>query len=307
MDTDLSCLISTKLKENGYQIGRFFRRKDLGSKENLQSGWVFIEGQEDEEYFSDSENFLSVPLSKIVLHNPAIRKFLDRPANCEFTVDPKSGRINELERVWFAPNSAAASNPGRLIFNPFAMMNAYPKSYFFLVIWCIYFLAAVLGIAWTAWIFTTVGLLLFGFLWFKFHFHFKYGDTNPGIIIATNPTLIAVATDLTKRNRSYPVVAVREINLRKINKVKVKPGMRLATVSIYVNDDDSAPHWSDFDPFPVQYATGNKRKITASLNRFSEKEWNRLNQAVAQIPQPYKEGLYRVDVETSDWKDYKAT
>ena len=304
MDTDLSCMISNRLTENGFQVGRFFRNKSLESKEDLLSGWVFIQGQEGEEWFSDPVNFQLVPLSRIILHNPHIRKYLDKPMDSEFIVDPESGQINEVEGHWLLSNTYA-THPGKLAFNPIALMKIYPKLLFVALLWLFFLLAAVSGIAWTAWIFAIVIPMPLLFYWFKLHIHFKMGDANPGIIISTHPTLMAVLTDLSKGEGRYPAVAVTQVDFSKINKAAVKPGMQLATVSLYYNSNDSAPHWSDFLPLPAQYATGNKKKIEELLDSFSQEEWSKLDQAIAQIPQPYKEGVYRVNEEITDWKSVK--
>ncbi|SHJ67746.1 hypothetical protein SAMN02745216_02069 [Desulfatibacillum alkenivorans DSM 16219] len=303
MDTDLLCLASRNLAENGWQAGRFFHRKDLASPENGQSGWIFIEDQEDEEWLSDPDNYIAVPLSKIILNNPGIRAYLDKSGDREFQVNPRTGDVQELERLKKF-SYTAASRPGRLVFNPIALMNVYPKSYLFFGIWCFFLFAAVMGV-WPAWIFSAAGAAGAGFIWRRLHLYFKYGDANPGVIIAVNPVLMAVATDLQKRSGRYPVVAVREVKIRKIDKIKVEPGMRLATVSLYTNGDEAAPYWTDFDPFPAQYATLSSPKIAALFERFSQQDWDDLEEAVAQIPKPCTEGLYPLDVENSDWKDYK--
>ena len=93
-------------------------------------------------------------------------------------------------------------------------------------------------------IFVVPSIMVNFIYWLERKEHFKSGDSNPGLVIQTNPTLVAVATDLRKSSGSYPVVKIIKVPL---NNLKV--GTRVVTVAHYgesINPNTS--HWIDFYP-----------------------------------------------------------
>jgi hypothetical protein len=56
------------------------------------------------------------------------------------------------------------------------------------------------------------------------------------------------------------------------------------------------PYWDDFSPMVIQYVTDDPAVIQDALRRLSESGdvWSELQIGLAQVPQPYRIGLYRV-------------
>lgn len=126
--------------------------------------------------------------------------------------------------------------------------------------------------------------------------HFKFGDSNGGVIISERPRLVAITTDLTKGIGSFPVVKI--ISYKKKGKI----GDRIATVALYTaSTENNLPNWIDFNPIPLNYATNDVTEIERALQSYSEKQWSSLERRLSQLQKPYQEGLFKVDLESSNW------
>ena len=107
--------------------------------------------------------------------------------------------------------------------------------------------------------------------------------------------LIAVATDLTLGQGKYPVIRIVERPLDRVNGQKPRVGMRLGTVCTYMRGrDPNAKHWADVNPQPVDYATTNREVLERTLRTFPESDWPEIDAWLAQVPKPYKPGLYPI-------------
>lgn len=134
--------------------------------------------------------------------------------------------------------------------------------------------------------------------------HFKYGDSNGGIVFGTNPTLVAIYTNLTKGiGYCYPVVKIIKCPTLKTLNI----GDRVATVALYeASIDDSLPHWIDFNPLPVNYVTDDQQQLDNAFLSYDDAHWSRLQRVLSQVPNPYQPGLYKVDLGDSDWVEEKT-
>lgn len=134
--------------------------------------------------------------------------------------------------------------------------------------------------------------ILYVLYWIRVKNHFSHGDVNPGIVIQTQPTLVAVATDLTKRAGEYPAIKVFRTRMRHFMGEQAQVGSRLPTVSLYsANDDSNTCHWSDFHPLPVECGTSNQAVLQRMMESFNETEWLRLEAAIERLPS-HELGLY---------------
>ena len=192
-----------------------------------------------------------------------------------------------------------ASNPGRARINALRWVCHYPK---WPLIWASSLainLFAVLALSHWFLLPLVPVLGLNALYWVRVKEHFRYGDTNPGVVISINPILIAVATDLTQGVGSYPAVKVFRIRSNRVMGVEPQPGTRLPTVALYTRSHDpKCPHWSDFDPRPLEFATGDKEVIDRAMASFSEADWLRLETAIQKLPDT-KPGLYLLDATAS--------
>jgi hypothetical protein len=188
-----------------------------------------------------------------------------------------------------------ASNPGNARVNALRWAWYYPK---WPLIWVSTFAINLFAVfAFSRWfLLPLVPVLgLNALYWVRVKEHFRYGDTNPGLVISINPILIAVATDLTQGVGSYPAVKIFRARSHRVMGVEPQIGIRLPTVALYTRSHDpKCPHWSDFDPRPLEFATGNKDVLDRAMASFSEADWHRLESAIQQLSDT-KPGLYLLD------------
>ncbi|WP_420572602.1 DUF3239 domain-containing protein [Kordia sp.] len=196
-------------------------------------------------------------------------------------------------------NDTFASNPGNANLNPFIWLFHDFKIIFTLS--ALFGLSIFLTIKFSGW-FSILAVLFLAiniFYWLRKKEHFKSGDSNGGIVVSMHPTLVAVTTDLTKGFGEFPVVKIITCNTLK----NVKIGDKIATVALYsASEDDELPHWIDFHPIPLSYATNNIQVLKRTLTSYDNEQWKDLQNRLEEIKKPYQEGLYKSEIQTSDWK-----
>jgi len=203
--------------------------------------------------------------------------------------------VNEEHKSWTLDDTSIASNPGNLDVNLVRCFCHYPK-------WpMIWFLSLVLFVAlaclfhWTCWIVSLLLLAINWFYWQRVRDHFRKGCANPAVIVSLEPMLIAVSTDLTKGIGEYPVVKIIKKYLPTACGQVPLVGARLPAVALYQpSPDEDLPHWADFDPRPIDCATGDVDAMQAVMSTFTEDDWNELTLWLEQVPRPFRCGLYHV-------------
>lgn len=123
--------------------------------------------------------------------------------------------------------------------------------------------------------------------------HFLYGDANPGVLISTSPALIAVWTDLTKDEGSYPALSVHhERPSDRWGPLQV--GTRVATIALYdIGEKEDCPYWERVHPHSVEPIAASADEARALLASFSDEEWERLERAVEEL-KPTRAGLFKL-------------
>jgi hypothetical protein len=122
---------------------------------------------------------------------------------------------------------------------------------------------------------------------------FRSGDANPGIVVSLNPTLIAVATDLTQGEGEFPAVKILKINMTTQAGRPLAVGMVVPTVAVYASAPNSgAGHWGDFYPQPAEYATADPQVLERLIDSFPRWQLDFLRAAIKTIKQPFAPGLY---------------
>lgn len=201
----------------------------------------------------------------------------------------------EEERMWTVGDSARASNPGSMPVNRLRWFRHYPK---WPLVWlCSLALFTTLAI-FIHWIFWPLALLLAAMNWLywrRIGEHFRYGCTNPAMIVSLHPTLIAVSTDLSKGVGEYPVIKIIEKSLPTACGRLPQVGSLLPVVALYNMSPDDVPHWSDFDPRPIDCATGDVAVMERVMRTIREEDWNELHAGLKQAPRPFQCGLYHVN------------
>ena len=204
--------------------------------------------------------------------------------------------MEDDRNIFTLDSSTFASNPGRVKVMPFVLMRYIHKPVFLLIallaslVFALDVSLIVGGILFL--IFLVVNILY----WRRKKEQFAYGDSNGGIIISEKPKLVAVTTDLSKGfGGNYPIVKILSY------KGKGKLNERIGTVALYEGSESCTPHWNDFFPIPVEYVNNNEVELNAVLKSYSDESWEVLESRIKYIKQPYKEGLFKISAENSNW------
>ncbi|WP_334188160.1 DUF2185 domain-containing protein [Noviherbaspirillum sp.] len=70
------CIASDKITVEGFPVGFMYREEPVN---NMDSGWRFMSGYEDEIYMDDSRNHSIYEVNTIANYDPTIISFLDSP------------------------------------------------------------------------------------------------------------------------------------------------------------------------------------------------------------------------------------
>lgn len=195
-------------------------------------------------------------------------------------------------------NNTYASNPGNATLNPLVWVFHDWKRVGTMSLLLI--VSVLLSTQVSQW-FMILMIVLFAVnlaYWVRQKEHFQSGDSNGGLVVSINPTLVAVTTDLTKGIGDYPVVKIVEYKTLK----KVQLGDRIATVALYTSSGEEDPHWIDFNPVPLSFATSDKSVFKMAMDSYDKQQWHDLENRLKEIEKPYKAGLYKVELNNSDWK-----
>jgi hypothetical protein len=203
--------------------------------------------------------------------------------------------MSDEPRSWTLDTSSYASNPGHVPLNPWRWLRYYPK---WPLLWfssLVAFVAMACFVDSNLW--AAAALLLVGnwFYWQRVREHFPHGCANPAIIVSMRPMRIAVSTDLSKGVGEYPVIKIIKKSVAPACGQIPEVGSKLAAVALYNSSDAAVPHWSDFDPRPIDCATGDVEVMERVMQSFTDNDWDQLYDGLRQVPQPYRCGLYHVE------------
>jgi len=83
------CIASNKITKEGWNVGYMYREQT--NSNNPDSGWMFLKGDEDEDYMNNASNFNVFALNTICNYDSTIIQYLDAPTGTAFI------RISETE------------------------------------------------------------------------------------------------------------------------------------------------------------------------------------------------------------------
>ncbi len=196
-------------------------------------------------------------------------------------------------------NDTAASNPGNAKLKPLVWFAHHPLEVGFQTLTLIVVLCFSFTIGRWFNVFALMLIVMNIFYWIRKKEHFKSGDSNGGLVLSRDPTMVAVATNLSKGIGSYPIVKVIECKPLKNAQV----GDRIPTVALYdYPKKEEAPYWGNFYPIPLSYATDDKTTLQAAMDSYGEGDWLRLQEYIKDWRPPYKAGLYKIYDEESNWQ-----
>lgn len=78
---NLKAIVSTKITKEGYKVGYMVRDNP---RNNMDSGWQFLAGNEDEDYLNNVKNIELLPVAYICNLDSDIEKYIDSPVGAEF-------------------------------------------------------------------------------------------------------------------------------------------------------------------------------------------------------------------------------
>jgi hypothetical protein len=191
-------------------------------------------------------------------------------------------------------DTATASHPGQLRVSLWRWSLRYPKwpmivGGSLLLTLALIFAAHLLFV-----IALPIALIVNYLYWFRIREHFMHGDANPGVVVSSSPLLIAVRTDMTKGEDSYPMLRIVQEQPSSRWGQPAEVGMRVATVGLYEEGKtEGLPHWECFEPHPVEPVAGHPEEARALLASFESEQWEQLERAVLEVDPP-REGLFPV-------------
>lgn len=210
---------------------------------------------------------------------------------------PMSPRERQLQRDLERFNrrtGSAASNPGLLRVNWWRYATAFPK---WPLIWHSLFIPFALFTVLFHWAFA-IGLLLVAaacvWYWKLVGAHFIGGCINPGIVLSTDPSLLAAHTNLSRSGEDWNCIKILPHPWAKMSTGPVVPFQRVATIATYQAMTNELPHWDNFFPKCVDLVSANEQDLTRIMMAVEPGEWDELLQALAQLPRPFQVGLYRI-------------
>ena len=204
-----------------------------------------------------------------------------------------------MRNIFTTSQRAKASNPGNVKLKPtvwlFHDLRKISIQSFLLLFSIVLFVVLRQD-----WMIMLILYLLFrnGSYWLRMKDHFQLGDSNGGIVVSVNPTLVAVTTDLRKGYGEYPVVKIIEFPSLK----DVIPGEKIATIALYTeSEEEYLPHWIDFHPIPLVFANDDEELHINTVKSYTVDYWENLERRLQDIERPFYPGIYIVDEEISDW------
>ena len=187
-------------------------------------------------------------------------------------------------------NEAMASNPGKVRLHYWHYFRCYPTWPMIFGCLPLLFLAPALLWHWAFWTGFVLFLVPNWLLWSRMKWRGLYGNADPAVVVATDPYLVAVLTDMGTTSEGYPMVKILAQPLKRMTGGPPRKNTRLAAVALY--GGVASDHWIDFFPAVVNCLTTNKRVIAGVMASIPEKEWQALTEALNHVPKPYRPGLY---------------
>ena len=139
---------------------------------------------------------------------------------------------------------------------------------------CVLHLTSFIPLEWKK-----IPLLSGGFRWQRFREWFRFGDTNPAVVLNVKSRLVAAYTDLDATDGKNPHYVVKIFRERlELLGLPALPGDRFAAVSLYQGGAHSkaSGRWEDFFPVVVDCVTGDTHTCEFVRARIPDSHWKAL-------------------------------
>ena len=90
------CIASDRITVDGQAVGYMYRERP---RNNLDSGWRFLAGDESEEYMADSGKHSVYDVNTIANYDPSIIPFLDSPEGSAFERDADTWELHRCDHA----------------------------------------------------------------------------------------------------------------------------------------------------------------------------------------------------------------
>ncbi|MEP3889026.1 MAG: DUF2185 domain-containing protein [Hellea sp.] len=87
------CIATNKITKEGFPV-RFMYR--LTPHNNMDSGWHFMSGYEDDDYMNNPSNHAIYAVNTIANYDNTIIPHLETPANCAFEKTPEEQKFSQV-------------------------------------------------------------------------------------------------------------------------------------------------------------------------------------------------------------------
>jgi|GEM_PF-1617113 len=276
---------------------------DVDDANYSEGNWIFT--NQGESIGADNRDaFTFIFLDEVKVRYPKLFSEIDKRTNEErlriVKENDGSYRFQKAHKDLFFDSSSMASFQGNMKLNPIQWIKMNTAKVFRVTLYLILSFYAMIKIHWIFAI-VFVGCLLYNlWYWFGVKSRFGGGNVSPGKVISVSPDKIAVATDLSKMIGNYPVVKILKTKLVKEDK---KVGKFIPTVAIYNENPHGYPFWAEFHPVPVSHGVTDRDHWRHLLSKFKKEDFEEIDNYLTQIGTS-KIGTYKVDVETSEWKNF---
>lgn len=201
----------------------------------------------------------------------------------------------------FTDTSARATNQANFKANAWTYIKNQKTRYLKLSLICLLLLLGSLFVSWG------IFILLFWVIFYQYFGtlasldNYNLGTLNASVVITTQPTRIAVLTDVSMGFGKYPLVRVCKIALpKKYSKLY----QRIPTSCGYQNCE-SQKFWDYVVPNPIVLATNNEDAINKKLEEIPTQDWVDLNNWIKSNRENFYEGYYPIRNIDSSWSEFE--
>ena len=140
-----------------------------------------------------------------------------------------------------------------------------------------------------------------GFWWEQFREKFRFGDTNPAVVLNVKSRLVAAYTDLdaTSGKNPYHVVKIFREKLELL-RLPALPGDRFAAASLYERGAHTkeSGRWETFYPVVIDCVSRDAHACEFVRARIPDSHWKALEIGLSQIPSQdqCRPGLFKINL-----------